>query len=325
MSRLLALLVTAAVVAGCASAAATASGPGRDLSVATAERIVPLETPSVGDLPVTVTDASGTDVTVASTDRIVPLNGSLAEIVFSLGLGDHVVGVDATTTFPEADGLPVVSTGHDVSAEGVLSLDPTVVLADTRTGPPEVMEQLRAAGVPVVVLEEAWDLDEVAVRIQGVAMALGIPDVGRDLARRTRDEVAAAAEQHALDGLRVAFLYVRGGAGIQLLGGDGSGADAMLEALGAVDVGSELGLGPFTPLTSEALVSAAPDVLLVMDGGLASVGGVDGLVQLPGVAQTPAGRDRRVVSLPDGLLLNFGPRTGATLHVLGRALHEDAP
>ena len=108
-----------------------------------------------------------------------------------------------------------------------------------------------------------------------------------------------------------------------LLGGDGSGADALIEAVGGVDAGARAGLGPFTPLTSEALVQAAPDVILVMDEGLASVGGVDGLVELPGVAQTPAGCDRRVVAVEDGLLLSFGPRTAGVLHRLADALARE--
>lgn len=118
----------------------------------------------------------------------------------------------------------------------------------------------------------------------------------------------------------MAFLYLRGTAAVYLIGGEGSGADAMVEAVGGIDAGAEAGLGSFTPITSEALVAAAPDVILVMEAGLASVGGVDGLVELPGVAQTPAGRDRRVIAMDDALLLSFGPRTGDALEELGEEL-----
>ena len=111
----------------------------------------------------------------------------------------------------------------------------------------------------------------------------------------------------------VAFLHLRGNAAVHLLGGEGSGTDSLLEAVGAVDAGSRAGLGPFTPLTPEALVEVQPDALLVMEKGLESVGGVDGLLALPGVAQTPAARNRKVVVVPDGLLLNCGPRTSQAL------------
>ena len=271
-------------------------------------------------LPTTVESTDGTQVTITDATRIVPLNGSLAEIVFSLGLGERVVARDGSTTFGEAAALPAVSKGHDISAEGVLSVSPTVVLGDTRTGPPEVLEQLRDAGVPLVLFDEAWTIDDIAPRITAVAQALGVPAAGGELNERTAAEIAAARPEAADRSLRVAFLYLRGTAGIYLLGGEGSGADAMIEAVGARDVGAEMGLKPFTPLTSEALVEAAPDVILVMEEGLESVGGVDGLVALPGVAQTPAGRNRRVVAVEDGLLLNFGPRTAGALQILADAL-----
>jgi iron complex transport system substrate-binding protein len=330
--RALACVVLAATVGACAASdvreppsatALLATEPDIAtplLTVADAERIEPLEMRPTPVLPVTITDATGADVTITSADRIVALNGSLAEIVFTLGLGDQVVGRDATTTFVEAGDLPLISTGHDVSAEGVLSLRPTVVLADTRTGPPEVLQQLRSAGVPIVILAEAWSLEEVSPRVLAVADALGVREAGQRLAARTDTEIAAVQARSTVTSTpaRVAFLYLRGGAGIYLLGGDGSGTDSLLEAIGVIDVGTDLGLGPFTPLTSEALVTAQPDVLLVMDGGLESVGGIAGMARVAGVAQTPAGMAGRFVALPDGLLLNFGPRTGRTLALLAQ-------
>jgi iron complex transport system substrate-binding protein len=278
-------------------------------------------------LPATIIDAHGHEVTVTDTSRILPLVGSVTEIVFSLGLGDQVVGRDVGSSFPEAGHLPVVTDGHQIDVEGVLSLRPTVVLADTWVGPPEAIEQLRASRVPVVVLDEAWTLDDVAPRIERVAAALGVPDAGHELIEATVSQIEQAASASDDDaGPRVAFLYLRGTAGVYLIGGAGSGADALIEAAGAVDAGVESGLErPFTPITSEALIAAQPDVLLVMTGGLESVGGIDGLVELPGIAQTPAARDRRVIAVDDALLLSFGPRTGAVVAQLARGLGTAGP
>lgn len=330
-----AIAAASVLLAGCGGPAANGGlGPAAtpaapaEVSAPAPEDVVPLDEVPSPDLPVTVTDATDDAVTVASADRIVPLVGSIAEIVFSLGLGDAVVGRDVAATFEQAAHLPLVTYGHDVNVEGVLSLEPTVVLAESSTGPPEALEQLRRAGVPVVVVEEAWTLADVTPRIEAVAAALGVDAAGAALVDRTEQQVAAAAAAAPtdVDGLRVAFLYLRGTAGVYLLGGPGSGADALIEAVGAEDAGIAAGLTrPFTPLTSEALVDAAPDVLLVMRGGLSSVGGVDGLVELPGVAQTPAGRDRRVIAVEDGLLLNFGPRTGAVIGLLAEELRTSIP
>ncbi|APU17939.1 MULTISPECIES: heme/hemin ABC transporter substrate-binding protein [Actinoalloteichus] len=273
----------------------------------------PLRSPSP-ELPVTVTSSDGAEVTVTDVSRIVAvnLNGSLAEIVFSLGLGDNVVGRDVSTTFAQAEQLPVVTQAHDLSAEGVLDLDPSLVLIDTSIGPPEVITQLRESGVPVVSFEESWSIEEIAPRIEAVAGALGVAEAGDRLVERTEAELTEALDRVRSDGPspRIAFLYMRGTAGVYLMAGEGSGADSMIEAIGGVDAGSDIGIERFRPITSEALINAAPDVILMMSGGLESVGGIDGLVDVPGVAQTPAGRDRCVVDVEDGTLLSFGPRTG---------------
>ncbi|MGW8952799.1 heme/hemin ABC transporter substrate-binding protein [Streptomyces sp. NPDC055709] len=315
-------LALALVATGCGGGNEPASAKTGVAPAATPDRVEPLPAAPEPRLPVTVESADGTRVTVASTDRIVPLTGSLNEIVFTLGLGEQVVARDITATFEQAAGLPVVTRAHDVSAESVLSLKPTVVLADTSTGPAEAVAQIRDAGIPLVVVEPAKNLADVGSRIGTVAAALGVTPAGDALKARTQQRIDAVRKEipaPAKDGgkPRVAFLYVRGSAAVYLLGGAESGASSLLEAAGAVDAGKESGLTKdFTPITSEALAKAAPDAILVMSKGLDSVGGVDGLVKIPGVAETPAGMDRRVVSIEDGVLLNYGPRTDQVLSSL---------
>ncbi|MFJ4377113.1 hemin ABC transporter substrate-binding protein [Streptomyces albidoflavus] len=283
------------------------------------DRIEPLAGPAPEPkLPAKVASADGHTVTVEDTSRVVPLTGSLNEIVFTLGLGEQVVARDITATFEQAADLPVVTRAHDVSAESVLSLRPTVVLADTTTGPAEAISQIRDAGIPLVVLDPPKELDDIGPRIEAVAGALGVAEAGKALVERTEQRIgkvrADVPDLPAADRPRVAFLYLRGSASVYLLGGRESGAGSLLEAAGALDAGKESGLRKdFTAITSEALAKAAPDAILVMAKGLKSVDGVDGLVKIPGVAETPAGMDRRVVSIDDGVLLNYGPRTDQVL------------
>lgn len=314
---------------GAAGTGGTGGSTGSDGSegAAGANRVEPLASPGTPRLPVTVRSSGDRETTVEKADRIVPLSGSLSEIVFTLGLGDRVVARDITATFDQAKGLPVVTRNHDVSAESVLSLHPDLVLAETTTGPDEAMEQIRDAGVPVLVVDPARSLADVGPRIRAVAEALGVPAAGKRLAQRSQDRIAAArkAIPSQADHPRVAFLYLRGSASVYLIGGRGSGAASLLEAAGAVDAGAESGLKKdFTAVTTEALAQAAPDAILVMSKGLESVGGIDGLVEIPGVAQTPAGTKRRVVSIEDGVLLNYGPRTDQVLRSLVRQLYGAA-
>ncbi|MFE9686951.1 hemin ABC transporter substrate-binding protein [Streptomyces sp. NPDC002701] len=326
--RVAGALLAVLVVAGCGSGPASPEGASESAAAAGvgADRVEPLEDTPEPRLPVTVRSSDGHEVTVEDAERVVPLSGGLSEIVFTLGLGDRVVARDITATFAQAEKLPVVTRNHDVSAESVLSLHPDLVLAEATTGPAEAMEQIRDAGVPVLVVAPARGLDDVGPRIETVARALGVPAAGKELTRRSEKRLAAVREDvpKNTDKPRVAFLYLRGSASVYLIGGRGSGATSLLEAAGAVDAGAESGLEKdFTAITTEALAAAAPDAILVMSKGLESVGGVDGLVKIPGVAQTPAGMDRRVVSVEDGVLLTYGPRTDAVLKSVVGQLYGD--
>ncbi|MDT0322065.1 heme/hemin ABC transporter substrate-binding protein [Streptomyces millisiae] len=328
LTAVLGVLLLLPALAACGGSAAAPGGDGPSATVVetVVDQVEPLSgPPPTPQLPVTVDSADGERVTVESAERIVPLSGSISEIVFTLGLGERVMARDVTATFEQAAELPVVTRGHDVSAESVLSLRPDVVLAESTSGPAEAVDQIRSAGVPVVVLDAALDLDSVATRIEAVAAALGVPAAGAELNSRTADRIAAVQRDLPADGdrPRVAFLYLRGSASVYLIGGAESGATSLIEAAGGIDAGADSGLDrDFTPITSEALVAAAPDVILVMTKGLESVGGVDGLLELPGVAQTPAGMDRRVASVEDGMLLNYGPRTDQVLASLTTQIHE---
>ncbi|GAA4233101.1 ABC transporter substrate-binding protein [Actinomadura meridiana] len=331
-----ALAVLAALsLGGCAAGTASAGKADRDdpaakcgpSTVQVTRDVTPIGSEPKPALPVTVRSADGRNVTVRSTDRILALNmyGSLAEIVYSLGLGDRMVGRDASTTFAGAAHLPLVTThGHDLSAEAILRLDPTVVLTDAGIGPAAVLDQLRASGIPVVMIDDRQTPPAIGEHVTAVAAALGVPSVGKALRKRIDTEIAAGrgAATASATPLRIAFLYLRGTSGVYLIGGRGAGSDALIQAIGATDAGTAAGLTGFRPLTSEGMINAAPDVILVMTKGLESVGGVKGLVRLPGVAQTPAGRNRRVVDADDGSLLTFGPRTGKTIKALAAAVHR---
>jgi len=332
VNRLAAVLLVAGLLVACS---ANTPGAGSSDSVGPRTAVVddpnpePITDDPAGVLPVTVTGFDGVAVTVTDNSRIVAADqyGTLAETVFALGLGDNLVGRDTSAAFPAAENVPdVTPTGHSLSAEGILALSPTVVLTDTSIGPRAVQDQIRAAGIPVVYFDPKRTLAGVATQIEAVAAALGVPDAGADLAERTNTEISAAADAtpESTEPPKIAFLYMRGPA-IKMLAGPGSGADALIEALGARDAGVESGLTEqFVPVTSEALIAAAPDVILMMTKGLESIGGIEGLEQIPGIAQTPAGRERRVVDMDDGTILSFGPNTGKVLGALSKAVYDPA-
>lgn len=204
---------------------------------------------------------------MTSVERIVSLNGDITEIIFALGLGDAVVGVDSSATYPpeRTRSLPNIGYQRRLSAEGILALNPTLVIGDEAAGPPEALAQLRAAGVPVVLAADPPTLAAPAAKIRFVATALGIPERGQELAAQVEAEIAAAqaAARQIADPPRALFLYLRG-TDVQQVAGSETPADAMIVAAGGVNAAARVGIVGFKPLSPETVVAAQPEVMLVL-------------------------------------------------------------
>ncbi len=273
--------------------------------------------------PVTRAGTVVGDSSRSTASRVVSVGGSLTEIVYALEATDGLVGTDTSSGYPEAaTRLPQVGYQRRLSAEGVLSLNPTLMLATADAGPPAAIAQIRSAGVPVMVVPTARTADGVKEKIRTVARALGREEKGEELTRNLDADLALAREYVAGAGKkpRVLFIYARG-QGTMMVSGSGTSADTMIQLAGAENAVS--GYENYKPLTAEAVVAASPDVILMLSTGLESLGGVDGLLKAPGVALTPAGKSRRIVAMDGLFLLGFGPRTGKAVLELARRFHSD--
>ena len=201
------------------------------------------------ELPVTVASkdrAGDTEITVTDASRVlaISLSGTLAELVDAYGFSDRLVGRDISTNIAGLEELPVVTRdGHSIDAESVLALRPSLILTDGSIGPTDVLLQMRDAGIPVVMVTRPSNPEETYETARQVAAALGvepladalIPQLRQAIADKEAEIAALVPEDEALRP-RVAFLYVRGTAGIYYLFGEGSGAASMIESPGAVDV-----------------------------------------------------------------------------------------
>ena len=266
-------------------------------------------------------DAGETPDSKEDASRIVTLGGTITEIVFALGAGERVVGVDASSSFPEeADQLPKVSYHRRLSAEGVLSLEPTLVIATTEAGPPEAIEQLESAGPAVLVLPHEPTVEGAVDMIDRIAAALDLRERGADLIRTLEADLSQVRSliPETEPRAKILFLYARGQGTLMVAGRD-TGADTMIGLAGGAN--AVRGYTGYKPLTSEAAVAAAPDVLLLMDSGLESIGGAGKLWELPGLELTPAGQQGRVLAMDGLFLLGFGPRLGQAALRLNRALY----
>lgn len=272
--------------------------------------------------PVTV-DINGNPVVIRDAFRIVSLNGAVTEIIYALNAGGKIVGVDTSSIFPEdTSKLPKIGYQRRVSAEGVLSLKPSLVIATAEAGPPEAISQLRSAGVSVLIVTEKPTIEGAQERIRTVAQALQLEDAGEKLIS-TMDsdlEKARATLRNTASKPKVLFIYSRG-QGNMLVSGTKTAADEMIRLAGGIN--AVTGYEGFKPLTAEAVVAAAPDIVLLPERGLKSIGGIENLLVLPGLADTPAGKNRRIVTMDDLYLLGFGPRTGQAVKELISLLHPE--
>ena len=268
-----------------------------------------------------VTSVSVTPVEKLPDARIVALANGAAELIAAMGYEESLVGRDIASTTTELTDVPIVTSGHQVIPETIIALQPTLIIIDDVTGPSSVIAKLEKAGIRIVSISQSWNLTELVSKIEQIGTALGAPQSAVRLKSALTESItgnlveASAADKE----LKIAFLYLRGTSSIYLVGGKGSGADYLIEATGAIDVGAQKLSKPFTPLTAETMAQLNPDLILVMIGGLESVGGVSGLVELPGIAQTPAGKNRQIVAVDDSLLLSFGPRTPSLISELATA------
>lgn len=279
-------------------------------------------------LPVELTDDDGHRVTVRDASRILALDlyGTYTKILRGLGLSGNIVGRTNSSTEASLASLPVVTQGgHELNVEAILSLRPTLVIVDHSIGPASAIDQIRAAGVTTVVMPPDRSLDKMQEGITNLANVVGLPKEGEQLAQRSQKEYKEAVDTIAKIApdkpLRMAFLYTRGQGGVFYILGKESATDDLIGGLGGEDIATQQGIGAPSPANAEALAKLNPEVFVMMNLGLESTGNLSGLLARPGVAQTIAGKNQRIISLPDGDSLAFGPQTGQMLLQAAQALY----
>ena len=272
-----------------------------------------------------VTDAEGKTVVITSSDRIVSLNGSTTEILFALGVGDNVVGCDASSTYPKGvkDKLPSIGYQYGLNVEGILSLNPTLIIGRDDVRPPQVVQQLRMAGVTVLLLKEPRAFEAAKQRLLTIGKAVGHEKKAEELAKALDTDIekleAKLASQKETPKQKALFLYLRGTQTTLVLGTD-TAPGAMFDIVGAENAAGNIKGNK--PMTAESVIAAQPDVYVLFTTSLESVGGVDGLLKLPGLAHTPAGQNKRIVTLDGQYLSGFGPRSGRAALDLFRGIYE---
>jgi len=254
-------------------------------------------------------------------ERVLALGGAVTEIVFALGQGHRLVARDSTSSFPpEAEALPDVGYVRALSPEGVLSVDPDLILAIEGSGPPETMEVLRNADIALVTVPEGHDADAILRKVTVVAEALGVPDEGARLASRVSAELAeAVAGGQADPPPRVMFILSMQGGRI-MAAGNGTSAEGIITLAGGINALE--GFGGYQQVSDEAVLLADPDVILMMDRSGDHAADDAEILAHPVLGRTRAAENGAIVRQPGLLLLGFGPRTPLAVEALRDAFHR---
>lgn len=262
----------------------------------------------------------------ANKERIVAIDGSISEIVYALGKGDLMVGRDTTTTYPEAAAkLPSVGYMRQLSAEGILSLKPTLVLATKDAKPQNVLTRLKNAGVHIEIIDNAYTAEGVVIKIKQVANILQLSEQGEQLAKEVQESIKVAKEfvqqaiskQQRKPAKALFILNMRGNS--MMVAGKNSRADTMMQLAGITNPAAQY-LQGYKPLTAEAAIQYNPDYLLTMQHGISAAGGKDEILNTPAIKMTTAGKNKQLLLVDDNFLM-FGPRMGEAIKTMARKIY----
>ncbi|MGV8925341.1 MAG: heme/hemin ABC transporter substrate-binding protein [Ewingella sp.] len=251
-------------------------------------------------------------------ERVISIGGDVTEIVYALGSGDEVVARDSTSLHPEkVKKLPDVGYMRQLNAEGILAIKPTLVLSSELAEPSLVLQQVAQNGVKVIRVPGNTTLDTVPQKIEAIANALNRQYEGKKLIATYRQQLAAVRQRP----LQVKILFVMNHDGTTALAaGQNTAADAMITSAGAQN--AMQGFTRYRPLSQEGIIASAPDLLLITTDGVRTLGGLEQVWKLPGLALTPAGKNHRVLVLDDMSLLGFGLETPTALATLRQAAEQ---
>ena len=243
--------------------------------------------------------------------RVTIAGGSLTEIVYLLEQENKLVAVDITSNFPEeAKQLPSIGYVRALSAEGVLSLSPSLILGEDDTGPPTVMEQLSRVGIQIEIIPEENSTDGIIKKVKCVAEILGVDKNTKDktLAILNADakELKLLTEMNKEESPKVMFILSME-SGSPTVGGRDTSADGLIKMTGAVNVMDSF--EGWKPVSTEAIIQAKPDFILISERGLNSFGSIEKLGQHPSLVFTPAAKNNNIIAMDGMAMLGFGPRT----------------
>ena len=279
--------------------------------------VLPLSNPALAG---EVVDAAGLKVTANGPKRIVSIGSASTEILVELGFSERIVAVDTTSEGVIADGhAPDIGYMRALAAEGILAQTPDLIVATMDSGPKEVIETLRASGVPLLQLPVTPTIDSIITKINILGSLLDVQAKADALSAQVRRQATDLSQMAANASNKPKALFMLSMSNNRMtVGGKGTAADAVLELAGATNIAGDIeGYKPFSP---EIVVTNPPDVIVIMtnqghDAMAAKV------LENEALAATPAAKSKALIPVDGAALLSFGTRTLHAASALAKTIH----
>ncbi len=236
--------------------------------------------------------------------RIISAGSAVTELVLALGADDQLVAIDVTSRFPQSDKLPKIGYHRNLSAEGLIALQPTTLIGSDEMGPDTAISQLKSAGVAVEIVNTEASVDGLLKRIDQIAKITHTQENATAVKEEVSKKIAAlkANQVPQNEAKKVLFLLIHEGRPANVAGSETS-PNAIIELAGGINPAAE-SLTSYKPLSMESMVEMQPDVILVSGRSYQKMGGADAILKsLPMLAATPAGMNKQIITVNGSALV----------------------
>ncbi|HEY5822719.1 MAG TPA: ABC transporter substrate-binding protein [Cyclobacteriaceae bacterium] len=254
--------------------------------------------------------------------KIITAGSAMTETVCALGDCNKIIASDRTSLYPaEIQKLPSIGYRTSISAEGIISLQPSLVIAEKDYVEPAVLEQIKSTGIKLLIVERVYTIDGTKNMIRQIATELNKKAEGEKLIAKIESQLAEANAivKKSKVTPKVLCVYNRGTSSVDIAGT--KTFSSILPYVGAEP--AITGVDGYKPLNAEALIASNPDYLLMFESGVQSLGGIEGVLKIAGVTETTAGKKKQIIAMEGIKLSNFGPRFGEAVKELAIQLHPD--